>query len=77
MSSSAGWCDAWNESADRHMLRSLLLSLLGGALVALLGWGYLGLPVKDRERLKRPMLVVAAVLILLGLAIMIWSLMFY
>jgi hypothetical protein len=45
------------------MLRSLLLSLLVGALVALLGWGYLGLPVKDRERLKRPMLVVAAVLI--------------
>jgi hypothetical protein len=32
---------------------------------------------EDRERLKRPMLVVAAVLILLGLAIMIWSLMIY
>lgn len=59
------------------MLRSALLSVLVGALVALLGWGYLGLPVKDRARLKRPMLVVAAVLILLGLAVMIWSLMTY
>ena len=57
------------------MLRFLLLSLLVGALAALLGWGYLGLPVKDRERLKRPMLVVAAVVILFGLALMIWSLL--
>lgn len=56
-------------------IRSLLLTLLAGALVALIGRTYLRLPLDDQERLKRPILAVGAGVVVLGIAIMLMSLM--
>jgi hypothetical protein len=57
------------------MIRSIAVTLLCGALAALLGWAYLARPVEDQERLKRPILAICAVAITIGLALMIGSLL--
>jgi hypothetical protein len=56
-------------------IRSVLLTLAVGALGALIGWAILQLPANDQRRYKRPVLAVCGVVIVIGLAIMVRSLL--
>jgi hypothetical protein len=55
------------------MTRSLLLTLLVGALVLLLGWAYLARSEAEQERWRRPILAICAVAMTLGHVLMVGS----